>query len=105
MDQTPLWDFARCPLRYSSERGHYFAVLAKVSTVQEAKLTAWMSASHVYFTGKPAAVCRYQTRDTMMGSSWAFRVEGVIYVEKLKQIPPRKYIQSSTLHDPFTDMI
>ena len=76
VDRTPLWDCVRCPLRDFSETGQYLAALAKVSPGQEAKFSAWMDASHVDLTGKPAAAWRYQTRAPMLGKSWAFRVEG-----------------------------
>ena len=58
VDRTPLQDCVRCPLRASSETGNYFVALVKVIPGQEAKLPAWMDASHVYLTGKPAAACR-----------------------------------------------
>ena len=58
VDRTPLRDCVRCPLRYSSEAGQYLAALVKVITGQEAKFPAWMAASHVDLTGKPAAAWR-----------------------------------------------
>ena len=76
MNRTPLWDCVRCPLRASSETGQYLAALAKASSCQELKFLAWMAASHMDLTGKPAAAWRQQMRAPMLGRSWASRVEG-----------------------------
>ena len=58
VDRTPLRDCVGCPFRASSETGKYLAALAKVSPCQEAKLPAWMAASHVELTGNPDTAWR-----------------------------------------------
>ena len=58
--------------------GQYLEVLAGLRPVQEAKLPALMAVSQVYFTGKPAAACRYQTRVPTLGRFLALRAMGTV---------------------------
>ena len=64
-----MQDWVLCPLRDSTEEDQYLETLARVRRDHEAKLPAWMAASQVDFTGKPAAEWRYQTNDLMLGRS------------------------------------
>ena len=78
MDRTPCDDCTIWPLRFSTERGQYFAAFEYVSPGHVAKFPFLIYLSHVDLTGNTAAACMYLTRNSKLGRSYALCASGVI---------------------------
>ena len=72
--RTPCRPWTRWPSIVSLVEVQYFVVLVNVKPVHEAYFPALMSSSHVDQTGNPDAACKYLTKASTLGRSYALYV-------------------------------